>query len=69
MDLIKYDYKNKVKYCRECNSTELKTDLIRQETYCFKCGLVLKNNQFLTILEKENQQKERLKEAESSKKW
>lgn len=62
MDIIKYDFKiveddleNKmkilIKKCPECETAILIYDKHREELYCSKCGLILKDNSFLTFQE------------------
>lgn len=35
--------------CPECNSKNIIHDFERVESYCANCGLILKNNEFITL--------------------
>lgn len=54
--------------CPECNSKEILHDFERMESYCANCGLILRDNKFITLsdikylLELEEKEREAEKE-------
>lgn len=56
--------------CPECLNLNLITDLERLEVYCSNCGLVVKDNEFLTIeqsIKQEQLLKQKLEELKQIK--
>ena len=55
MNILKYvKLKDKILiFCPECNNNTFIYDYGRQEVYCDKCSLVVKNNDLMTLAEME----------------
>ena len=53
MNIIIYPFE----ICPECYSNRLKRDIEKEETYCSKCGLIVKDSSLTTIKQKEYFQK------------
>lgn len=65
MNIIFYPYN----ICPECYSNKLITDIDRQETYCSSCGLIVKDNTFMTLEQQKNDYLRELKNRELEKKF
>lgn len=65
MNIIFYPYN----ICPECYSNKFITDIGRQETYCSICGLIVKDNTFMTLEQLKNEYLKELKNKELEKKF
>ena len=58
MNIIKYvklKDKTTLEMCPECNNTHFIFDYRREEVICASCSLILKNNEFISINQIENE--------------
>lgn len=58
MNIIKYvklKDKTTLEMCPECNNTHFIFDYQREEVICASCSLILKNNEFISINQIENE--------------
>jgi transcription initiation factor TFIIIB Brf1 subunit/transcription initiation factor TFIIB len=54
-----YNYKHISIVCPECKGTQVLVDPMHQETYCTKCGLILKDNSIFKITIELDQEQEK----------
>ena len=70
MNIIKYvklKDKTTLEMCPECNNTHFIFDYQREEVICASCSLILKNNEFISINQIENEVEKNLLLNENKK--